>query len=112
MGSKRTYKCSKCSYSVLTSAGKDYGMLAVVDTYLCGACNQIVDVCVGQQGEVYSESDVSNNKIENKFGVKFYTCPECGSKTKLVKWCTKTRPCPKCDGKLDVDPEGMHILWD
>jgi predicted SprT family Zn-dependent metalloprotease len=50
-----TYKCNKCSYEVLTSGKLDSGMLAVVDTYICKACNEIVDVCIGEHGKAYTK---------------------------------------------------------
>ena len=112
MGIQRTFKCNKCNYSVLTSAGKDYGMDAVIDTYICKSCKKIVDVLVGQHGMTYRKSDILNRKKEKVLGLQFYTCPECGSKTDMVKWKTRLRPCPRCDGKMEVDPEGVEILWD
>ena len=49
MGIKNTYKCNKCNYTVLTSAGKDRGFIAVVDTFICKRCNNIVDVVLAKR---------------------------------------------------------------
>jgi Zn finger protein HypA/HybF involved in hydrogenase expression len=112
MGSKRTYKCIKCDYTVLTSAGKDWGMIAVVDTYICNSCKNIVDVCIDREGETYKRHDILFKNMKNKHRLDL-TCPKCSSKTDLIKWKTRLRPCPKCDdGKMEVDPDGKEILWD
>ena len=112
MGIKNTYKCNKCNYTVLTSAGKDRGFIAVVDTFICKRCNNIVVVCVGEEGETYKRRDVLFKRMKTKHKLDFFSCPICSSKTDLVKWKTRLRPCPKCDGKMEFDSEGEQILWD
>lgn len=86
MGTSFTYKCNKCDYQVLTSGKLDFGMLAVVDTYLCKSCNAIVDICVGEYGKVYSKEDIDLKLIKSENDLDFYQCTECGSDKDLVKW--------------------------
>ena len=96
----------------MTSAGLDYGMLAVVDTYTCLKCRNIVDVLVGEYGKVITREEIQKHpdKINPEFD--FYKCPECGDDKALVKWDVKKRPCPRCDGRMDIDPKGESVLWD
>lgn len=112
MGQKFSYKCDKCGYSVITSAGHDVGMLAVTDTYICNLCKKIVDVTVGVYGETFLNEEISLKKLNKKYDIEFYTCPECGSKTDLIEWDIRKKPCPKCDGKMRKDKEESEILWD
>lgn len=112
MGQLSTYKCTLCNYSVLTSAGIDYGMLAVVETHICKKCRHIVDVTVGEHGKVYSKEELKLYPEKNNPDLDYYKCPQCGNDSALVKWNTKKRPCPRCDGKMDIDTEGESVLWD
>jgi len=112
MGTAYTYKCNKCGYEVMTSGKLDFGMLAVVDTYICKSCKAIVDVCIGEHGQVYTKKDVAQNNIKSENDLDFYMCPECDSDKYLVKWNKRTRPCPKCDGKMKKDRYAEFILWD
>lgn len=112
MGTSFTYKCNKCSYKVLTSGKLDYGMLAVVDTYVCNACRAIVDVFIGENGKTFTKEEIVLKKIKSENDLDFYKCPECSSDTNLLKWNIRKRPCPKCDGKMDKDINGEIILWD
>jgi hypothetical protein len=41
MGTAYTYKCNKCDYEVLTSGQFDFGMYAVMITYMCKSCKEI-----------------------------------------------------------------------
>ncbi len=112
MGTCFTYKCNKCGYEVLTSGKLDSGMLAVVDTYICKSCNNIVDVTIGECGKTYTKEEIALKKIKSENGLDFYQCPECNSVTNLVKWNKRARPCPKCEGKMLKDSNGEMILWD
>lgn len=112
MGTKSTYKCNKCNYSVETSAGFDYGFLAAVDTYICKSCNSVVDVAVGIYGKKYTRAKTRFLKIDNELKLDFYQCPVCNSDSHLIKWNIIKRPCPKCDGKMEIDMDGMMVLWD
>jgi len=42
----------------------------------------------------------------------FYKCPVCGDDSALVKWDKRKRPCPRCDGRMDLDPDGEMVFWD
>ena len=112
MGTTYTFKCNKCGYEVMTSGGHDYGMLAVLDTYVCKSCNSIVDVCVGEHGKTYTKEEVLRNKEKSGFDIEFYVCPDCGSGEDLVKWSKWKRPCPKCDGKMENDAQSGLMMWD
>jgi len=111
MGTRYLFKCKKCGYQVMSSGGKDYGMLAVVDTYVCKSCKEIVDVCIGEYGETYKKGEVQIKK-RSSFDLDFYKCPECGSDNNLVRWNKIKRPCPKCDGQMVKDIAGEIIMWD
>ena len=114
MGTSFTYKCNKCGYHVQTSGKLDCGFFAVTDTYICQACKEIVDVAVGVHGKKYTKGEVHKQQLGagTDMDDDFYTCPECGSDQQLVKWNKKRKPCPRCDGKMKIDPEGEMILWD
>ena len=99
MGTKRTYICNKCDYSVLTSGGADAGMRVKIDTFICTHCKEVVDVIIDYTTKFKSEIPL------------FDKCPKCGSKDQLVLWDNRIRPCPKCDGVMEDSKEG-YILWD
>jgi len=111
MGTQYMFKCIKCGYQVTSSGGKDYGMLAVVDTYICQSCKEIVDVCVGEYGETYNKEDLPAKKMSG-FDLDFYKCPICHSDKNLVRWNKTKRPCPKCDGMMGKDANGIIMMWD
>jgi hypothetical protein len=72
-----------------------------------------VDVFVSEEGETYKRPDVLFKRMKTKYKLDFYSCPEWRSKTDLIKWKTRLRPCPKCDdGKMELNPNGDYILWD
>ena len=96
----------------MSSGGKDYGMLAVVDTYICKSCKVIVDVGIGEYGQTYSKEEVLIKKNKSDTDLDFYQCPECGSDKNLFKWNKSKRPCPKCDGQMVKDIAGEFVMWD
>ena len=112
MGTSYNYKCDKCNYSVQTSGGFDFGMLAVTDTYICTQCKEIVDVSVGVYGEKLSLEESQKKQIELQLQMDFYKCPKCGSYKHLILWDTKKKPCPKCKGRLKKDDFGVEVMWD
>lgn len=112
MGKSSTYKCSKCNYKVQTSAGLDYGFIAVVDTYTCLKCRNIVDVTVGEYGEVITKEEIQKYPDKINPDLNYYKCPMCGDDSALVKWSKRKRPCPRCGGRMDIDPKGESVLWD
>lgn len=112
MGTSYTFKCNKCNYSVQTSGKLDYGMLAVTNTYICNSCKEIVDVLVGLRGEIFLKEKIKKKEYQEEiYDFKFYSCPLCGADT-LTKWDARSKPCPKCDGKMRKDENGGMILWD
>jgi len=112
MGTYYQYKCPKCNYSVQTSGKHDIGMLIVTDSYICNSCQEIVDVTVGLRGETFLKEEIELKKRrENISDIDFYVCPECGSED-IVKWDTKRKPCPKCNGRMKKDKNGEIIMWD
>jgi hypothetical protein len=96
----------------MTSGKLDFGMFAVVDTCICRACKAIVDVSIGEMGKVYTKKELAAKLKRSGSDSDFYTCPKCGSDKDLVKWNKRTRPCPKCDGKMIKDKHGPFALWD
>jgi len=112
MGTKYTYKCNKCGYEALTSAGQDFGFFAVVDTYTCETCREIVDVTVGKEGVPYTREEAARQREKSKYDLDYYACPNCSSGEHLVKWDGSGKPCPRCDGKMDKEKNGEILLWD
>ena len=74
MGIKYTFRCSKCGYEVLTTAGNNYGMFVVVDTYICKSCSNIVNVCVGEYGQTYSKEESVRQKDKSAIDIEFFVC--------------------------------------
>lgn len=101
MGTKQSYRCDRCGYEVMTSGGFDYGMLMAVRTMVCLDCRELVDIEVG------SSSDYAMDR-EN-FVEKPEPCDDCG-KRNLTPW--EDERCPRCPGKMKVDPNGDVICWD
>lgn len=97
MGELATYQCDKCNYSAQISGGPDMGMMVKTNTYVCQKCKEIVDVITFN---VDSE--------ENNVG----KCPSCHSTEQLEVWDNRKCPCPKCNGKMKISPNGLSILWD
>jgi len=112
MGKLSTYICTSCNYSVASSGGPDFGMHAVTDTYICTSCKEIVEVKTGEYGLTYLHKVPTGNGSNLDFDTDSYVCPECGSAEGLTLWDTQMRPCPKCDGIMELDPDGEVILWD
>jgi len=105
MGQAYEFKCSNCEYSVTTSGKLDWGFLAVVNTYVCSDCKEVVDVQVGEYGKVIQPEDL--NEEQKK---EFYRCPECRGKN-IILWDSLKYLCPICGGKMIKD-EFSHICWD
>ena len=101
MGSLAQFTCGSCGYQVVVSGGKDYGMVAVVETMICRGCRELVDVLIGARG---TEGPTGDPDYDKDLGC----CPECRSKD-VVPW-DKSRRCPKCNGQVT---EGQHtLIWD
>ena len=112
MGQSFKYNCTNCNYTVMTSAGLDYGMVAVVETYICKKCQNIVDVLVGEYGNVITREEIQKHPDKINPDLNFYKCPECDDDSALVRWDIQKRPCPRCDCGMDRDPKGESLLWD
>ena len=80
MGSTYTFKCTKCEYEVQSSRELDWGYFAVVRPFIYKDCKEIVDVVIGEHGEVFK------SKKEFSFlGDSFNKCPICNG-TNLTVW--------------------------
>jgi len=112
MGTKYTFKCKRCGYNARVSGGKDFGMKAVTDTFTCGSCKNVVDVCVGEYGNIYTREEVLLQKKEPGTGLNFFTCPKCGSGADLTEWDKNRKPCPRCNGRMENDINGLVMEWD
>ena len=101
MGAWIQFTCENCGYRAEVSGGKDFGMVAVVQTMVCHSCNQLVDVLIGRYG---TEGPTGDPDYDKGLGV----CSGCHGND-VVAW-EETRPCPKCDGRMI---EGQTTaLWD
>ena len=71
MGSWIEFTCENCGYRAEVSGGKDYGMVAVVQTMICRSCGQLVDMqLIGRCG---SDGPTGDPDYDKDLGV----CPEC-----------------------------------
>ncbi len=117
MGTSHTYKCDSCAYSVETSGEVSYGMYYVFCPYKCNDCSIITDAIVGVFGEVYSEEQFKNPELGYipdfviKEKDKFFCCDKCNGEN-ITNWDSKKRECPKCNGKLNIDPFMPSVNWD
>ena len=101
MGTRIQFTCEHCGYATQVSGGKDYGMVAVVETMTCRDCRELVDVLIGRQGEV---GPTGEPDFDRDLGL----CPACLGKN-VAAWGA-SRPCPKCDGRM---ARGEIIaMWD
>ena len=89
------------AYRAEVSGGKDYGMVAVVQTMVCNSCSELVDVLIGRAG---TEGPTGDPDYDKDLGV----CPQCRGKD-LVVW-DKSMPCPKCEGRMTKGQSTS--LWD
>jgi hypothetical protein len=105
MGQKYLYKCSKCDHTLESSGKLDWGMLAVVKPYVCNRCRDVVDVLVGEHGEVIPEDKLVGSQKD-----EFYCCPKCNNRD-LKVWNQINHPCPKCGLKMKKD-NSVIVMWD
>lgn len=125
MGTEYLFKCNKCGYQVKTSGGADRGFFAFTDTYICYSCQKIIDITEKvliepepkpkpKPKKKFLGIPISSNDkavFKDKFEEHEIICPECGSKTSLVKWDIDNKPCPRCDGNMEKI-NGWYIMWD
>jgi hypothetical protein len=112
MGTKFSFECPACDYSVVVSAGVDFGMVAVVQPMLCSDCQEITDVIIGEEGEIYPRQPLKLGEprlylTKHIDSDEFYVCSNC-KKDHLSDW--KNNECPKCNGTMKNVGEAM--LWD
>ena len=101
MGSAYEFRCEKCGYTVVSSAGKDCGFVAVVQPMICRSCKIVVSVLIGR---CFEEGPTGIELYDNKMGI----CPECGGKD-LVAW-GEEKSCPKCGARMTMGD--LCYLWD
>jgi len=127
MGTEYFFSCTKCSYRVITSGGPSRGFIAFTDTYICYSCQKIFDITekvliesepnpqtVQKPKKKFLGIPISSNKeivYEDKFEEYEIACPECGSKSGLVKWNNVNRPCPRCGGEMKKN-DWWFRKWD
>ena len=114
MGEAKTYICHSCGYSAMVSGETDWGFVTTLKTFTCFSCKEIVDVIVGKYGYVYDKDQLDEQLIEGPIPQRkdFYLCPKCRGSDQLRVWNNRKRPCPKCEGKMEIDPDGILVLWD
>ena len=106
MGQWYLFKCTKCDYRVESSGELDYGMQAVVRPFICNDCKEVVDVTVGEYGQVLDKNNPPEFDSED-----FYICPICKGEN-LTVWYPRYRKCPKCGGWMKRDNDKPIVLWD
>lgn len=99
MGRRHDWICGDCSYSVVTSAGRDRGFFAMTETFVCLDCKEIVDGIIGEQ-------PTRMGKVE----AKEPHCPKCEGNN-LIVWDLSKKPCPKCGHELKLGKTRMEF-WD
>ena len=105
MGFKQTFICSNCDYKVVTGAGRDVGMIAINNTFLCMDCNSLQDLRVVKLA--YGDFNADKNTLHGD-----PTCSKCGGK-KFVLWDHLSKTCPKCKkGVMNPSTDGFSINWD
>ncbi len=142
MGFKRSYKCPGCNYNVITSAGPDIGRGSSTNTFVCRACQIIVDRSISSSNpllikpsfhdglnewlkEVMAEGKEVKDEDNTKQLQQEQPRPSQKRKKKvgdnicstcesaeLEVWDCKKMPCPKCGTKLIVDHSGIRMNWD
>jgi hypothetical protein len=101
MGTRYDYTCKGCGYATHVSGGKDCGMVAVVETRVCSACQTVSDVLIGRYGQEGPTGDADYDKDMN-------LCPLCRS-SETEPW-SPHRPCPKCGKRMS---KGSSLtMWD
>jgi len=125
MGTEYLFKCNKCGYQVKSSGGADRGFIAFTDTYICYSCQKIFDITekvlisterktVPKPKKKFLGIPLSSKDefvYEEKYEEYKIICPECGSKTGLMKWDNENKPCPRCDGRMEKN-KGWYVKWD
>lgn len=98
MGTAFLYQCSSCGYQTESSGKLDFGMVGVVEPFICSDCKELVDILICSIEEIQNQNP------------KTLLCSNCKSKN-IIKWKTLNRPCPKCGGKMNKSGD-LVIHWD
>lgn len=106
MGSTYLFRCTKCDYKVESSGELDWGMLAVVRPFICKDCTEVVDVTIGECGQVFEKNTKEKLRVDG-----MYKCPICKGEN-ITVWHPRYRKCPKCGGWMKRDKGGPIMLWD
>jgi hypothetical protein len=105
VGTSYLFRCNHCGYAVESSGQLDFGMLAVVEPYICSDCKELTDVLVGVRGEVFPF-----DKLSAKQKRELYRCDKCKSR-KIEKWDAQKQSCPKCGKRMKKD-DTPTMSWD
>ncbi|GBF49430.1 hypothetical protein LPTSP4_09430 [Leptospira ryugenii] len=109
MGQLIGYECPNCNYEFDKFDG--YGFVSVLETYHCSRCMELVDVLVGIRGKKFTEEmALEHNKRYPLEKENFFKCPNCRVKKTLSPWNLQTKPCPKCQTKMNQN--GKIGNWD
>lgn len=105
MGFQKTYRCSKCDYSVLTAGGRTRGFEIITDSFVCNKCKEIVDIAIDNVEQEFIYEWAQETKSKDIF------CPKCNC-TDIEKWNVQTYNCPKCNSVMTAELSGDFIYWD
>jgi Zn finger protein HypA/HybF involved in hydrogenase expression len=103
VGTTHRFVCETCRHAFDSSDGEDRGFLSHVRSMTCADCEDVVDVVTGMTPAVPEEIEV---ELRRRIG----KCPRCDGANVAV-W-DSSKPCPKCGGRVAVNPEGPTTLWD
>lgn len=102
MGTSYRYECSRCSYSAQVCGGFDRGFEVFVVTATCPQCRELDDLAL--EPEVWRQCVGPDAKIPDDLKLK---CSVDRSH-QPVRW---EGDCPRCQAKLDRDPNFVFD-WD
>jgi hypothetical protein len=103
MGTRRGYLCENCGLAACVSGGRDRGFRAFTETFYCPSCQTLQDVSM--TGLPAGPGD-DRPRLENTTP----SCRKCGG-VALVPW-RRDQACPRCEGRMGEDPEGLLVHWD
>lgn len=103
MGTTHTFDCPDCGYLAMVSGGRDYGMIAVVQTMVCEDCQNLVDVLIGRD---FEDGPTGDPEYDKDLG----TCPQCHGRN-VAPW-PEEHPCPRCKSPMAINPDWSQTDWD
>ncbi len=98
MGTRREFACPACGYWAAVSGGDDCGFFVATRTVVCSRCREVVDV-------ISSETPWDPGSSAS---FCFLRCPTCDGMVR--SW--RDRACPRCGGRMELDPAGIVLHWD